>query len=918
MRKDKKTAFEMPYAGVDHYGDLPLLYGLGGDFSVIMHLTNPVLQYSADADAYASYQNLLLNVIKILGEGHIIQKQDVFIRRKYQGAPASDFLQQKYHEHFKGREYTELKTYLVITRQVKRKAFYTYDKKALADFAQNLNKVFDLLSGAGLKPAYLTEVEINRYVSKILSMEFASPNIVLDNLRSTDQQLGLGNRAVRCISLVNTDIIDLPEKVSPCTIRQESGGLKNFPVDNLSFLFQVPGYQVIIYNQLLEIPAQQLTLNKLELKRKRHSGVPDPANLLCVEDIDQLLADVARDNQLLVQAHYSLIVCAEESRIDKAANFIEAALFQQGIIPSRNAYNQMELFRCALPGNGVELKKYDWFLTTADAALCFFFKESLLKDDPSDFLLRFTDRQGVPVAIDISDLGMQTGRIKNRNRFILGGSGTGKSYAVNAIVQQYLSYNMDVVIVDVGHSYSGLCGTYGGKYITYSEERPITMNPFLISEKEYNIEKKDFLVTLISLLWKGAEGTASTVEQDVIASVISAYYNHYFSDKGFTGLTQRECSDIERNVREVLRLSVLEADLQETDVATAAGQDEDQLEEPLEILPGIYGRPGKMRMYNEMFQEKYQAELENATAAKRAAYDRAHIPALNFNTFYEFALGKIPQIRNQERISFDVEEFGFVLKKFYKGGQYEAILNEDADRSLFDAPFVVYEIDNVQNNKTLFPIVTLIVMDLFIQKMRHRKNRRKTLILEEAWRAVSSPMMANFLVYLNKTVRKFWGEIIEVTQEIGDIIGNPIIKDSIINNSDTVILLQQNEADFKKVADLLSISEIEQRKIFTINKLDNKDGRSRFNEFYIRRGNVGEVYGVEVSIYHHLAFTTEKPEKSAVEIYSGHYGNYPDALNAFVADMESSGLALAAFVQQVNQKGEPLGSPIHFFKPDFT
>jgi len=819
----------MPYMGIDHYQGMSILYGDRGDFSVVMRLTNPVLQYGADPEAYTTFQQVLLNVIKILGEGHIIQKHDVFIKRKYRPKPASEFLEQKYQEHFEGREYTEIRTYLTVTRQVKKGAFYTYDKKVLVTFGQNMAKVHDLLSGAALNPSYLTEAEINRFVNRVLAVEFEQPHITLDNLRSGDRQLQIGDRAVRCISMVNTDSVDLPEKVGSFTARTETNGMRDFPVDNLFFLHNVPGYRTIIYNQLLEIPSQQITLGKLEVKRKRHSSVPDPANLMCVEDIDRLLVDVARDNQLLVNAHYSMIVCADTDRIDKTANFIEAALFQQGIIPSRNAYNQLELFRCTLPGNGVELKKYDWFLTTADAALCFFFKERLPTDEPSEFLLRFTDRQGVPVAIDPSDLVMRTGRIKNRNRFVLGASGTGKSYAINTIVQQYLQYNMDVVIVDVGHSYSGLCSTYGGKYITYSEEKPITMNPFAISEEEYNIEKKDFLITLICLLWKGAEGTVTTVERDVISNVISAYYAHHF-DK------------------------VIE--------------------------------------------------------------DR--VDRLDFNSFYEFAVQKIPDIRNEESIAFDVEEFRFVLKKFYRGGEYEAILNEEADQSLFNERFIVYEIDNIQNNKTLLPIVTLIIMDLFVQKMRHRKNRRKTLILEEAWRAISSPMMANFLLYLNKTVRKFWGEIIEVTQEINDIIGNPIIKDSIINNSDTIILLQQNEADFRKVAELLSITEAEQKKIFTINRLDNKEGRSRFNEFYIRRGNVGEVYGVEVSMYHHLAFTTEKPEKSAVEIYAKHHGSYPKALTAFVSDMEKSGLALCDFVQRVNENNAPTSTQREYFKPDFT
>jgi type IV secretory pathway VirB4 component len=304
-------------------------------------------------------------------------------------------------------------------------------------------------------------------------------------------------------------------------------------VDNLFFLHSVPDYRCIIYNQLIEIPGQQLTLNKLELKRKRHSGVPDPANMMAVEDIDQLLVDVARENQLLVNAHFNILLCADNEKISKAANYIEAALFQQGIIPSRNAYNQLELFRSALPGGGVELKKYDWFLTTSDAAICLLFKEALQIDEQSDFLIRFTDRQGIPVGIDPADLPMRTGRINNRSKFTLGPSGSGKSFFMNALVEQYCRYNMDVVIVDTGDSYSGLCSYYGGKYITYTEEKPISMNPFAMSQKEFNLEKKDFLKTLIALLWKGADGQLTQIEDTVISNVLSSYYyEHFWLDPG--------------------------------------------------------------------------------------------------------------------------------------------------------------------------------------------------------------------------------------------------------------------------------------------------------------------------------------------------------------------------------------------------
>ena len=800
-----KTRFEIPYAGIDKSGEFDLLIGKNGDCSVIIRIVNPVIRYSAYAAGYDEVHGLLLNIVKVLGDGYLIQKHDIVSRSKWTPGNAGEYLQQKFDLHFEGRECMRVETYVTLTRQVKKGSFFVYDARLLRDFRQAAAKVLDLLPS----PEVLDEAGINAFVLKLLGMNFRNEGITLDNLSPGETEIRSGSKVIRNISLVNIDSIDLPPEVGTHIELNDKESIRGFPVDFLSFLFRVPGTDVIVYHQVIEVPNQTMTLRKLEQKKKRHSGIPDPANQLCVEDIDQLLTDVARENQLLVNCHFNILIAATEELIQKAANYVESSLFQLGIIPSKNAYNQLELFRSTLPGNAVELKTYDWFLTTADAAACFFFKESLPKDEPSDFLIRFTDRQGVPVGMDPADLPMRTGRINNRNRFVLGPSGSGKSFFMNALIEQYMLYNMDMVIVDTGHSYSGLCSYYNGKYITYTDKSPITMNPFRMTEEEYNIEKKDFLCTLIGVAWKGAEGSFSPVERDVIANVLSAYFSKFFADGG----------------------------------------------------------------------------------------------DLRFDTFYEFALIRIPEIKAEEKIMFDFDEFRYVLKKFYKGGEFAPILNKEADRSLFTERFIVFEIDSIKEHKILFPIVTLIIMDVFIQKMRYRSDRRKTLVVEEAWKAIASPLMAGYLLYLYKTVRKFWGEAIVVTQELGDIIGNAVVKDSIISNSDTICLLDQTKFrdNYQEIAALLSISETERRKIFTINQLDNTEGRGRFKEVYIRRGSSGEVYGVEVSLEQYLTYTTEKPEKSAVESYTNRFGSYQEGLDAFIADLRESGLTLPQFIRNVNQ-----------------
>ena len=115
--------------------------------------------------------------------------------------------------------------------------------------------------------------------------------------------------------------------------------------------------------------------------------MPDPANELSVADINDMFIDIAQNNELLVYAHYNIIVCDKKDRIEKAVNTVENSLFSAGIIPGKNTYNQFELFRAAIPGNAEELQDYDMFLTSRPAAICFFFKERLPESDKSDYLL---------------------------------------------------------------------------------------------------------------------------------------------------------------------------------------------------------------------------------------------------------------------------------------------------------------------------------------------------------------------------------------------------------------------------------------------------------------------------------------------------------------------------------------------------
>ncbi|MDH6358930.1 TraG family conjugative transposon ATPase [Parabacteroides sp. PF5-9] len=862
----KKKVFEPPYIGIDETNGFCLLYDKLGNYSVVLQIENPIQQYCADKDEYYNFHFVFTNIIKILGAGYSLQKQDIFCNKSFKkDTRSASFLTKSYFNHFNGRNYVDLKTYLIITCEVNKSRLFSFDKTKFKAFITNVNKVIDFLKNKDISVRALKKKQIYNYVYKYCGLSFSSDSIEIDNFDSAKDHLMIGDRYVKCISLVDIELVEVPNTIKPLKEININGSM--FPVDIFDFMLKVPEADTVVYNQMILIPNQRSTLNNLTAKRKKHTSMPDPDNDMSVEDIDSVMVDTAREGQMFVYSHFDIIIAGRQN-LDKAYNYVESSLFESNIIVSKQAYNQYELFRAAFPGNTYELKDYDKFLLTSDAAVCLLFKERMPKDEISQFQMNFTDRRGVPIAIDPSDLMVATGKCNNRNKFILGPSGSGKSFTTNHMVRGYIENGSDVVIVDTGNSYSGLSDYYKATYITYTEEKPITMNPFLISRNEYNLEKVDFLKNLIILLWKGAGGEASQVELRFITIVIKEYYSNYFAGQGGYGLSELEKNQIRQRM-----INDWEAE-----------EFHDEETPTLEVLE---------TQIDEFIRE--QDEL------LKKHYGTSIVKKLSFNTFFEFAKERIPVISAEKKVSFDIDQFCFLLESYYVGGEFEHTLNNQMEKSLFEEQFIVFEIDAIKEHPQLFPIVTLVIMDVFLQKMRLKKNR-KVLIIEEAWKAIASPLMAGYILYLYKTVRKFYGEAIVVTQELEDIIQNDVVKKSIINNSDCVILLDQAKFkdNYQEIAELLSLSPVEQRKIFTINQLDNKNGRSKFKEGYMRRGTQGEIFGFEVSLEEYMVYTTERKEKDALNTFKAQYPAYDKTIERFLALYRESKLLLNEFCDLIN------------------
>lgn len=929
--------FEDIYFSVEDVENKGIIYTKKGDYSAVLEMENPIKKYSADTDSYYDFTTLMASVIQVLGEGYALHKQDVFVRKNFDMSRVAAkkkkgskkaFLSEAYFRFFNGREYTEATTYLVITQKGKKGGIHTYDNSKWRDFLVKIQKVSDRLKSGEVNCRFLTAAECKEYADRFFAFDFKNKNISMTDFKVDSEKIGMGNKQIKVYSLLDVDSIGLPGNIRPYTDVSVNNAV--ISQDLLADIDHVPGVDSIVYNQVIFLPNQKREMMKLDKKKNRHASIPNPNNQIAVEDINAVQNELARNGKILVYAHYNLIVqTSSDYDFQKVTNSLENIFARYNIHISKRAYNQLELFVASFPGNCFRLNQdYDQFLTLSEAALCLMYKERQAVGDDSALKCYYTDRQGLPLAVDTSGKEGKKRYTNNSNFFVLGPSGSGKSFFMNTVMRQYREQDTDIVIIDTGDSYEGLCSYFDGTYISYSKEKPISMNPFKVTDAEYNEnfgEKKNFLKSLIFQLFKGAE-FPTKLEDAVINQTIVEYYEEYFHP--FEGFNEEERKEMKTKLlledkkngeydkfeEELEERYGDEYEIEELEYKKLSDRDKRVSEKLKAVIEDKAATEGEkevaqralQRLTPEVIENKYLMRIEHQIDKIERQKKKLKVTELSFNSYYEFAVERIPQIMKQQNIQFNIHDFATILQAFYKGGENESILNNDIDGSLFDEKFIVFEIDKVKDDPVLFPILTLIIMDVFTQKMRIKKGR-KCLVIEEAWKAIATPVMADYIKYLYKTARKHWAMVGVVTQEIQDITSSPIVKEAIINNSDVFMLLDQSKFKdkFDDIKATLSLTDIDCKKIFTINRLDNHEGRSRFQEVFIKRGQDGEVYGVEEPPECYINYTTEKVEKEAFKFYRKQLkGSYQHGIEVFVKDWKDSGLDCTSFAKLVMKEGK--------------
>lgn len=778
------------------------------DIAVGFRLYLPEL-FTQSAEDYTQLHSAIVKAIRLLPAGTVVHKQDWFIEEKYQANHEhgeDSFLTQAFQRHFVERPYLKHFCYLYISKLPKSRQKQKSNRHSLTRrwlvpreqmSARELQPFFDTVSqferilfDGGIRSERLTDDDlVNEKGDRGIIPNYfrlqpdGTKRTILEDW-DIDGRVRIGSKDVMCFTMSDAEtmpqMVDVMASYSPL-----SSDSTQFAVGNvLPVGLMLPFNHV--YNQYICIEDAQATLRDFEQHARTLNSLSQfsAENAINRDQTQRYIQEAISQQRTVCRAHFNVMVWTEKpEQLDYLRTRTSAAIAQLDCLPKQNTMDAARLLWAGIPGNAGDLPFDETFYTFAEQAVCFFNLESTYESSLSPFGIHLCDRQGKPVWVDLSDEPMNKGWITNRNKFVIGPSGSGKSFFMNHMVRQYYEQDTHIVLVDVGDSYKGLCElvqrkTRGkdGVYLTYQEDKPITFNPFYVEDGVYTIDKITSINTLLLTLWKKETESFTRTEEVALNDAVEGYIKLVKKGKAeasFNGFYEY-CND-EEGFRKYLR--------------------------------------------EKKFEAKY----------------------------------------------FDVEQFIITMQPFYKGGKYDYLLNSQMNIDLLNKRFVVFELDNIKDHPILFPVVTLIIMETFVSKLRRLKGQRKMIVIEEAWKAIAKESMADYIKYLFKTVRKHFGEALVVTQEIDDIIGNTIVKDAIINNSDCKILLDQSKYQhrFTEVQQLLGLSEKQKQLILSVNR-DN-DPRRKYKEVFIALGDRAKVYATEVSLEEYGAYTTEEKEKLEVQ-----------------------------------------------------
>ena len=754
-----------------------------GDVCVGWEVTLPPA-FRCNEEKYDSIIHSVASAISLLPDYTIVHKQDIYMRKRYATSRVKGFLEEAYERHFDGREYLDHRCLLWLSFSSRKNVrggssgILGMPSSALpkaAEIARNLaaaEQFASVLSGSGLLYLRrLTEEEVFGHILQdYLNFTDGGPD-VLSDIQVAPDSIRVGDKTIVCHLFADLD--QLPGEVSSCKSVQELSTENSVvSLSNLNEIGQALDCEHIVNWYCVKEPMKDIH-GSLDSKRRQMQSMStrNAENRKYAEEINAYLEEAAVQQMCTVRCHLNVLSAGD-------SDAVTTAISKLGIVPVRDISNAPAQFWCSIPGNESGLAFSEYMTMELNSALCLGIYEGF-DTGIAGGVLKMCDRiRMIPQRFDIQEKAMEESLIENFNVFVLGPSGSGKSFAMNKLLRAFYKAQEQVFLIDQGHSYRALChiiheesGGKDGHYYTFEKGNPISFNPFRnVPRFATDSQALDFLYTLMILLWKGSEAVSSS-----------------------------ELKFIKDSVKQFLE-----------------------------------------------------------------QWNKSSDPV--FNDYYEYLKGSYVESLRQDGVEkeyFDMKSYLLTLEQFYKGGAYDYLLNSPDNIDILNDRFVVFEIDSIKDDKIVYPITTLVIMDAFNEKMSSNSDF-KVMVIEEAWKAMMSSQMATYMLELWKTARKHRTSAVVVTQELSDIVSSSIIKDTIVENSAVKILLDQRKYlnKFEELAAALSLSEDDKSMILSLNRFRSKSVHSDGREIFFSLGNKKSfVMRLEVSPEEKIAFSSQQKDK---------------------------------------------------------
>lgn len=452
MRGTLKTAaleHYFPLLAVEH----DCILSKNAEVTVAYRVVLPEL-FTLTAAEYEALHGAWLKALRVLPDYTIVHKQDYFTEEHYRPDLASDesFLGRAFERHFNERPFLRHSCYLFVTKtskeQMRRRSDFSSlcrgfivpqeirDTESVTLFLDAAEQMRRILCDAGfirLEPLTADEIVGTADDSGLIARYFAlgTEGIVTnEDLRLDDGQIRIGNRSLAMYTLSDLDYV--PQAVGT------DSRYERFSTDrsDCRLSFAAPAGLLLghphIYNQYVFLDNHAETLKSLEARARNMNSLArySRANSVNKEWIDLYLNEAHTEGYRSVRCHCNVLIWADsETALKGICNDVGSQLALMGCTPHRNTVDVPALFWAGIPGAEGEFPAEESFPTFLEQALCFFAEETAYRSSPSPFGIKLVDRlSGIPLHLDISDEPIKRGITTNRNKFVLGPSGSGKSF----------------------------------------------------------------------------------------------------------------------------------------------------------------------------------------------------------------------------------------------------------------------------------------------------------------------------------------------------------------------------------------------------------------------------------------------------------------------------------------------------------